>query len=158
MQPSRAPELCCNPVGESAAAEIAALHRRADPPGWSLDAWRGQLAQPATCCIGGWLDGTLVGFVTLGIAAGEAEVLMIAVDPAHRNAGLARKLLRHALELAAERGAQTCFLEVAVDNAPACALYARCGFSQVAVRKGYYARGKGVVDALVLARPLTRAA
>ena len=94
----------------------------------------------------------LDGFVTASIAGCEAEILMIAVDPAIRGAGLGRRLLEHALGHAGMLGAECCYLEVAADNTPGMALYARCGFAETAVRKGYYARPGGYIDALVMSR------
>ena len=53
--------------------------------------------------------------------------------------------------MAARGGAETLFLEVAVDNTAAIALYRAAGFASAGTRKGYYDRGAaGRVDALVL--------
>jgi ribosomal-protein-alanine N-acetyltransferase len=46
------------------------------------------------------------------------------------------------------------FLEVRPSNLSARALYARRGFRQVGVRKGYYPARKGREDALLLSRGL----
>jgi ribosomal-protein-alanine N-acetyltransferase len=55
-----------------------------------------------------------------------------------------------ALGLARTAGAETLFLEVAADNAPAIALYERLDFERIGLRPGYYAHGDhGPVDALV---------
>ncbi|MEO1469220.1 MAG: GNAT family N-acetyltransferase [Pseudomonadota bacterium] len=95
-------------------------------------------------------DGLAEGLILLGLAADEAEILDLGVVPAARRRGLARALLDMALAEAARRGARTAFLEVAEDNAPARALYARAGFAEVGRRPAYYGR----TDALVLRRPL----
>lgn len=152
------PDPCLAAPGAQAARAISALHRRADPPGWSLDSWRNQLAQDSVFAVtvGGPCE--LLAFAALSLAAGEAEILMIAVDPAARAQGAGRRTLHFALEQARLRGAERCFLEVAADNAPALALYRRAGFSDIAVRKGYYARGGHAVDAYVMTRPLVPAA
>ena len=93
------------------------------------------------------------GFALWRAVAGEAELLTIAVDPAHQGRGHGRALMRAWMAQAAQQ-ADTAFLEVAADNVAACALYARCGFATVATRSGYYARPSGKVDARIMRAPL----
>jgi ribosomal-protein-alanine N-acetyltransferase len=89
-------------------------------------------------------------------AADEAEILTVAVAPQARGRGLGAGLVQASLRAAAELGARTLFLEVAVDNPAALATYETCGFRRAGRRPGYYARPSGVrVDALVLRRDLT---
>jgi ribosomal protein S18 acetylase RimI-like enzyme len=52
----------------------------------------------------------------------------VAVDPDYRRRGIARKLLRHALALARERGSQTVMIKVHGQNPRARELYASEGF------------------------------
>ena len=95
------------------------------------------------------------GFALFQVIAPEAELLTIAIDPPAQGRGLGRIALETAMVLAAERGAETMFLEVAEDNAPARALYDRLGFTQTGRRRGYYARaGAAAVDAILMACPL----
>lgn len=95
------------------------------------------------------------GFALLQILAPEAELLTLAVDLPSQGRGLGRITLRAAMAQAARAGATTLFLEVAEDNAPALALYRNLGFTQIGLRRGYYARGGGTpVDALILSHPL----
>lgn len=85
----------------------------------------------------------------------EAEVLTIATAPAMRRQGLARTLVEAAAGAARLQGAAAMFLEVAVDNLAAIALYRSLAFEQVGVRADYYDRGAlGRADALVMRRPL----
>jgi ribosomal-protein-alanine N-acetyltransferase len=79
---------------------------------------------------------------------GSSEILTIAVLPEERRKGIARRLLS---DLVAALGAGPVFLEVAVDNGPALALYRSIGFSVVGRRKDYYAaESGGPTDALVM--------
>ena len=78
-------------------------------------------------------------------AAGEAEVLTLAVMPAVRRLGTGRALLERVTA-----AGEPLFLEVAAGNAPALALYAAAGFSEIGRRRDYYGPGR---DALVLRRP-----
>ena len=93
-----------------------------------------------------------ISFVRL--AGGEAEVLALAVAPDHRRQGIGRQLIEAAARDCSVAGVEKLFLEVAVPNDAARALYAASGFRQVGQRPGYY-HGVGIaVDALVLVRDL----
>lgn len=79
-------------------------------------------------------------------AAGEAELLRIAVDPAHRGEGLGRQLLEACLADLAAQGMTRCFLEVRAANRAAIALYQACGWVPCGRRVAYYPDGE---DALL---------
>jgi ribosomal-protein-alanine N-acetyltransferase len=97
------------------------------------------------------------GFALGRVAADEAEVLTIAVDPAARRSGVGARLLGALLTEAATRGATEAFLEVAADNAAALALYRGAGFAEAGRRRGYYRGPSGAAtDALILRRALTQ--
>jgi ribosomal-protein-alanine N-acetyltransferase len=127
------------------AAVMAAIHASAFPPrdAWGRDAFALQLELPG--CFG--LLDAAGGAVLARVAADEAEILTLAVDPAARRRGVGRALLGAALAVAADSGATGCFLEVSAANAPARALYAGAGFRQAGVRRNYYSDNS---DALVL--------
>jgi ribosomal-protein-alanine acetyltransferase len=81
------------------------------------------------------LNSCVAGFlVTREVAPGESEILNIAVDPAERRTGIARRLLTDAL--ARVKGAW--FLEVRASNEAAIKLYESAGFTRAGDRKGYY--------------------
>ena len=96
-----------------------------------------------------------VGFVLARLAAGEAEILTVAVARSHRRQGLGWRLMDAVLrELHAQR-AEALFLEVDETNAPAIALYRRLGFREVGKRPRYYQSGDGArTGALVMRRDL----
>lgn len=83
-------------------------------------------------------DGTLAGLAAFQLAADEATLNTITVDPARRGQGLGAALLRTALAQLRSQGAQLCFLEVREHNAPAIALYTRLGFCIAGKRRGFY--------------------
>ncbi|MFN7958351.1 MAG: GNAT family N-acetyltransferase [Holophagaceae bacterium] len=78
--------------------------------------------------------------------AGEAELLRLAVDPAHRGGGLGRRLLEACQEALAAEGMATLYLEVRASNQPAIRLYRACGWQRCGLRSGYYPDGE---DALL---------
>lgn len=95
---------------------------------------------------------TVVGFIVSRLAADELEILNLAVDPAHRRRGLARRLLAAALDRAVSRGTRSCFLEVRATNSGAISFYLHNGFMQTGRRPAYYSNPPA--DALLLSRRL----
>jgi [ribosomal protein S18]-alanine N-acetyltransferase len=91
------------------------------------------------------------GYAAFRHAAGEAELLRLAVSPGERRRGIARALIAEGLERLVREGVQVCFLEVRMSNEPAVALYEGLGFARIGRRRGYYRDGS---DALVFALEL----
>lgn len=83
-----------------------------------------------------------LGFAILRVAADEAEVLTIAVDPSHRGRGYGRLLMEAATRRLYADRVEALFLEVDAANRPAVALYEALGFKSVGKRKGYYAEAE----------------
>lgn len=126
---------------------------------WSEHEFAGLLEQSPVFGFAAWRVGQRpagpAGFVLARLAAGEAEILTIAVSRAMRRQGLGRDLMEAVLrELHAER-AEALFLEVDETNQPAIALYRRLGFREVARRPAYYDQpGAQKTAALVMRRDL----
>jgi ribosomal-protein-alanine N-acetyltransferase len=120
---------------------LAKLHATCFAQAWTQAAIAGLLATP-NC----YAFATEHGFVMARAAAGEAEILTLAVAPSRRRQGVGRALVRAAAAHAQRLGASTMFLEAAADNAAALALYAGLGFATAGLRPGYYNGG----DALLL--------
>ncbi len=95
-----------------------------------------------------------VAFGLALMAGADAELLTIATDPAARRGGLGRQIFRALDAEALERGLERWVLEAARNNLPALSLYKSEGFVEIGVRKGYYKTRQGVVDALVMSRPV----
>lgn len=98
--------------------------------------------------------GTVVGYVLMSVAAGEAHILNVCVAPEHQGRGLGRKLVRAILHVARGRAAERVFLEVRPSNAGAIALYHDEGFNEIGRRPRYYPARNGREDALVMAKEL----
>jgi ribosomal-protein-alanine N-acetyltransferase len=105
---------------------------------------------------GGGGGGTILGYCAYRLAVDEAEILTLAVHPAWRRRGLARRLLHLALDRAARAGARRALLEVRASNEAALAAYSALGFERLGTRRDYYR--EPLEDALVLGRdcPLTQ--
>ncbi|MFL1461646.1 GNAT family N-acetyltransferase [Roseococcus sp. DSY-14] len=129
----------------SVPARLAAIHADTFPrdEAWGEGALRTMLEMPGAILAAEGED----GFLLARAAGGEAEILTLAVRPAARRRGVARRLLGSAAAAARSLGAAALFLEVAADNAPALALYGQAGFAPVGLRRNYYGPGR---DARVL--------
>lgn len=127
--------------------DLAAIHAVSFtlPAPWSAAALQG-----AAESAGGFLLRDGQGFLIGRAIAGEAELLTLATHPDARGQGIGGRLVA-AFLIRAEQSADTAFLEVAADNAPAIRLYTRHGFIPVATRSRYY----GATDARVMRRDLT---
>jgi ribosomal-protein-alanine N-acetyltransferase len=134
-------------VSAEEAGELAVLHATAFAHPWNAEAIAEVLAGPGA--FGLRADG---GFILARTLAGEAEILTLAVAPLARRRGLAKRLVEAAIVQSLAAGADSLFLEVAADNAPAIALYVGAGFETVGRRRGYYASpgGGAAQDALVM--------
>lgn len=81
----------------------------------------------------------------------EEELLLLAVDPAHRRKGLGRILLEWLAEGARRRGARRLLLEMRRGN-PAGELYSAFGFAPIGERPNYYrSPDGGRIDAITYA-------
>ncbi len=79
--------------------------------------------------------GRVLGFLVVRqVAADEREILNLAVDPAERRRGVARKLLETELW----RPKMQWFLEVRASNSSAIKLYESTGFREAGRRESYY--------------------
>ena len=88
-----------------------------------------------------------LGFAGLWMMAEEAHLINLAVREPYRRQGIGELLLIFMIDLATELKAQAITLEVRASNIAAQVLYAKYGFTQVGLRRGYYTdnREDGVI-------------
>ena len=113
---------------------------------WSMESLRSQLDKNDSRCTVAIEDDTSVGFLAFEQVLDEGSIVEVAVQPDHRRGGIARNLITSAINNA--EGLHTVFLEVRESNTPAVKLYESLGFTQIAVRKGYYDHPKE--DAVIM--------
>ena len=94
------------------------------------------------------LDGELVGYAVYGFDGDAFSLMNVALRADARGRGLGHAVMADFLDEARRLEAAEAWLEVAVTNAPALALYRSHGFEDVRVRRKYY-QPEGV-DALVM--------
>lgn len=138
------------------AAVLAAVHETAFAYPWSADDFATLLADPSVFGRIATDGGSPCGMVLFRTVLDEAEVLTVGIPPERRRQGLAARLMTEAMTVAATRGAEKVFLEVADSNAAAQALYLRLAFTVAGRRKQYYRTPDGTLeDALVMVRSLS---
>jgi ribosomal-protein-alanine N-acetyltransferase len=138
------------------APRLAALHGASFHRGWGEGEFEDMLRQQNTLVHRLRQGSKFVGFAVSRMAADEAEILSIAVAPAHRGRGLSRQLLLTHLGHLAGRGVRTVFLEVEENNQPARRLYDRAGFTVAGRRERYYREAGGEqLNALVMRRDVS---
>ena len=142
-------------VGIDAAAQLAHLHARAFDKPWSETELAKILDNQATFALIA-RAGAPQGFVIAWAAAGDAEILTVAVVPEARRKGVGASLVTAAGVTALVRGASHMHLEVAENNLAARALYLKLGYEEAGRRNAYYAGEGGAVDAVVMRRALPR--
>jgi ribosomal-protein-alanine N-acetyltransferase len=94
----------------------------------------------------------VVGYGILSIAACEAHILNLCIDPEFRSMGYGERLLDTMLSHARGATVREVLLEVRPSNKTALALYRKKGFFQVANRPAYYQSHEGREDAAVLSK------
>ena len=94
---------------------------------------------------------TTAGFCLSRAGFGEEELLLVAVDPAHRLRGIGHAMLARLAQAAQARGAKRLLLEMRKGN-PAESVYRRFGFAPIGHRRDYYrTRSGGRIDAITFA-------
>lgn len=121
--------------------DMSLLHGERFFHGWDEGELHSLVNQPTAFAYAARLNNGIAGlggFVLGREAAGEAEILTVAVSSKYPRQGLGWRLMLAALRDVRGRGAETMFLEVDEGNAAAQGLYRKLGFRKVAERKGYY--------------------
>jgi len=95
----------------------------------------------------------LVGYACWWLVGDEIHILNLAVRPEARGSGAGRALVQRILDDAVAHAAVSVSLEVRPENAAALGLYRAMGFTQIGLRKNYYARAE---DAVIMERRFDR--
>jgi len=150
---SEAPDICrLRRVRVHDAPRLAALERACFALPWSEGQIAAELRSPGS--LGFLADARVaaadeatdaIGYALFRFVAGEAELLRLAVRPAARRRGLARRLLAAGLEELHAAGCAAAFLEVSEANGAAVALYEREGWRRDGRRPAYYPDGSAAL-------------
>jgi [ribosomal protein S18]-alanine N-acetyltransferase len=127
----------------SEADALVDIHADAFVRGWSADDFAALMAGPNVFALAVRRESVfgvrrLMGFMTIRVAADEAEILTIAVNRSSRGKGFGRILMEEAMRRLYRESVSVCFLEVDSGNDRAVGLYRALGFEEVGKRKEYY--------------------
>lgn len=132
---------------------VSDIERRSYEYPWSHGVFRDCLLAGYQCIVLD-RDERVAGYGILSIAAGEAHILNLCVDPSYRSHGYGERLLDEILFRARAASVREIFLEVRPSNQTALALYRKKGFHKVSNRPAYYQAQAGREDAAVLVKKL----
>jgi len=117
---------------------VMKVERECFPTPWSENAYRTELTNQCAEYFVAWLSGALVGYVGMWLIMDEVHITTIGVAAENRGHKIGERLLVRLLDSSREKGAQRVTLEVRKTNDVARQLYTKYGFTEVAIRKGYY--------------------
>lgn len=142
------------PMTEADLEAVLAIEQRAYPFPWTLGVFRDCLRAGYGC----WvleIGGMVAGYGLVSVAAGEAHVLNVCVDPDWQGEGHGLRLMSRLIDIARWHRAERVFLEVRPSNPKAIRLYHGMGFNEIGRRPRYYPAGEGQrEDAIVMAMEL----
>lgn len=143
------------PMSHDDLSQVSDIERRSYEFPWSHGVFRDCLLAGYHCLVIE-REEYVVGYSILSVAAGEAHILNLCVDPTFRNLGYGEQLLDEILDVAANTEVRQIFLEVRPSNDSALGLYRKKGFRQIAERPAYYQAKDGREDAAVLSKIIRR--
>lgn len=125
--------------------ELSNLHKKCFPhKPWSADDFRDLKKSGCEIIM------SQNGFIVYRIAADEAEIITIGVNPDARRGGIGSAMLGIIEKNCKDNGVKKIFLEVASDNTPAQKLYENNGYKQIGIRPKYY----DGMDAILMSKDL----
>ena len=132
---------------------VAAIEQQIHSHPWTRGMFIDALAHGNMCRI--YAAGSeIVGYAILLPTLGEVELLDISIARTCQRQGLGEKLLAELLALARGNDWTRMILEVRRSNSSALGLYRKAGFTEIGIRRAYYAAQNGREDALVMEKKL----
>jgi len=139
------------PMREEDIESVARIEAAAYGFPWTPGIFRDCLRAGYGCWVLARGGGDIVGYGVLSVAAGEAHVLNVCVDPGVQGAGHGKRMMKRLMDLARWHQARRVFLEVRPTNTRAIRLYQELGFNEIGLRPNYYPAKRGREDAIVMA-------
>ena len=143
-------------AGADITGELAEKLSRLDRLCVGADGWSAESFRSEACKENGFVlyiveNGEVIALLSGYSAVGEGDITSVAVSPEYRRRGLAARLIGEFERLLPD-DTESIFLEVRESNAGAAALYEKCGFERLSVRKNFYTQPRE--NAVVMAKKL----
>ncbi|MGH8705301.1 MAG: GNAT family N-acetyltransferase [Burkholderiales bacterium] len=108
--------------------------------GWKYDAARVMRAirHRETVVLAAWAGNALAGFAIMEFGDERAHLVLLAVQPSRRRAGIGRRLVDWLIESARTAGIASVHLELRAGNEAARRFYRALGFSETVLMPRYY--------------------
>ncbi|MCO8086581.1 ribosomal-protein-alanine N-acetyltransferase [Acinetobacter lwoffii] len=119
---------------------VAKIERSVQSHPWTLKQFQDAVTAYQSTVIE--VQGQVAGFCILQPVLDEANLLLMAIDPAQQGQGLGYQLLEASVAMLKNNPVQI-FLEVRESNLAAIKLYEKSGFHQIDLRKNYYPNANG---------------
>ena len=119
---------------------VAKIERSVQSHPWTLEQFQDAVTAYQSTVIE--VQGQVAGFCILQPVLDEANLLLMAIDPAQQGQGLGYQLLEASVAMLKNNPVQI-FLEVRESNLAAIKLYEKSGFHQIDLRKNYYPNANG---------------
>lgn len=119
---------------------VAKIERSVQSHPWTLKQFKDAVTAYQSTVIE--VQGQVAGFCILQPVLDEANLLLMAIDPAQQGQGLGYQLLEASVAMLKNNPVQI-FLEVRESNQAAIKLYEKSGFHQIDLRKNYYPNANG---------------
>ena len=126
------------PMEEKHISSIAALEKMCFSDPWSENSIGSELNNSLSLWLVAIADDKLVGYIGSQSAAGESDMMNVAVSPECRNCGVATELIDVLITELKKRDMDALTLEVRESNTAAICLYEKLGFTTVGIRPNYY--------------------
>jgi ribosomal-protein-alanine N-acetyltransferase len=133
--------------------QVTAIEKASMPSPWSRELFEEELRRPLARYFVVEVEGRVAGYMGYWQAPEEAHIINLAIGPDFRRRGLGREMIERCVDFAAKSGAKLATLEVREGNQAAQALYEKCRFRSIAIRKQYYS--DNLEDAIVMIRELS---
>jgi ribosomal-protein-alanine N-acetyltransferase len=130
------------PARSADAARLAAMSQALIEsglrPAWGIRRISWYVQHPESVVLTARSDRSIAGFAIMRYADDAAHLNLLAVDPAHRRRGIARRLVIWLEETALTAGTYLIGLELRAQNEAARAFYGVLGYREVGSVPGYY--------------------
>ena len=117
---------------------VAELEKECFSSPWTEDGLGTEISNPSAEFFVLETENTVAAYMGMHIVLDECYIANVAVKKAFRKRGFGKVLVENAVAVAKEKGCSFITLEVRVSNAPAIALYEKCGFEKIGERKNFY--------------------